>query len=118
MIIPGKVTTINQFGAFVDIGVKQDGLVHVSEIANRYISDPAEVLKLNDKVLVKVTEVDLQRKRIALSIKQGSEGTMPKAEGVRLKAKGENPKAFNEIKKSPATSMEDALNALKKKFKN
>ena len=70
MIIPGQVTNITRFGAFVDIGVKQDGLVHVSEIANRYITDPNEVLKLNDKVQVKVTEVDLPRKRIALSIKQ------------------------------------------------
>ncbi len=70
----------------MDIGVKQDGLVHVSEIANRYISDPAEVLKLNDKVMVKVTEVDLLRKRIALSIKQAVEGLTPKAERITPKA--------------------------------
>ncbi len=72
MIVPGVVTNITRFGAFVDIGVKQDGLVHVSEIAHRYITDPNEVLKLNDKVQVKVTEVDPLRKRIALSIKQAS----------------------------------------------
>ena len=70
MIVPGMVTNITRFGAFVDIGVKQDGLVHVSEIANRFIADPEEVLKLNDKVMVMVTEVDIPRKRIALSIKQ------------------------------------------------
>ena len=69
MIVPGVVTNITRFGAFIDIGVKQDGLVHVSEIAHRYITDPNEVLKLNDKVQVKVTEVDPVRKRIALSIK-------------------------------------------------
>ena len=62
MIVPGIVTNITRFGAFIDIGVKQDGLVHVSEIANKFITDPNEVLKLNDKVQVKVTEVDSQEK--------------------------------------------------------
>jgi uncharacterized protein len=128
MIIPGQVTNITRFGAFVDIGVKQDGLVHVSEIANRYISDPAEVLKLNDKVQVKVTEVDLQRKRIALSIKQATspeQGTN-KAERLVRKPHHSTPnlKSNPPLKKSTteskntATSMEEALNALKKKFRN
>src|SRR5699024_10617522 len=56
MILPGVVTNITRFGAFVDVGVKQDGLVHISEIANRYVSDPADVLKLHQKVSVKVME--------------------------------------------------------------
>ena len=56
MIVPGIVTNLTRFGAFVDIGVKQDGLVHVSEIAHKYITDPNEVLKLNQQVMVKVTE--------------------------------------------------------------
>ena len=73
MIVPGIVTNLTRFGVFVDIGVKQDGLVHVSEIAHKYISDPGEVLKLNDKVIVKVLEVDVPRKRISLSIKQTQE---------------------------------------------
>jgi uncharacterized protein len=73
MVVPGVVTNITRFGAFVDIGVKQDGLVHVSEISHHFITDPNEVLKLNDKVLVKITEVDIPRKRIALSIKQTQE---------------------------------------------
>jgi len=73
MVVPGIVTNLTRFGAFVDIGVKQDGLVHVSEIAHQYITDPSEVLKLNDKVQVKVLEVDVPRKRIALSIKQTQE---------------------------------------------
>lgn len=106
MIVPGVVTNITRFGAFVDIGVKQDGLVHVSEIANRYISDPAEALKLNDKVQVKVLEVDKQRKRIALSIKQAN--TETKKEG---KTKGKNVS-----KKEGQTSMTDALQMLKQKF--
>jgi uncharacterized protein len=117
MIVPGMVTNITRFGAFIDIGVKQDGLVHVSEIANRYISDPNEVLKLNDKVQVKVTEVDPVRKRIALSIKQAL--TPLKAEGAsRLKAQSVKPKASEENKKSQESSMEDALLELKRKFKN
>ena len=80
MIVPGVVTNITRFGAFIDIGVKQDGLVHISEIASHYISDPSEVLKLQDKVQVKVLEVDIARKRIALSIKQAQEnGAKPKS---------------------------------------
>ena len=70
MEVPGLVTNLTRFGAFVDIGVKQDGLVHVSEIANKYIQDPSEVLKLNQQVVVKVMELDIARKRITLSIKQ------------------------------------------------
>lgn len=73
MIVPGVVTNITRFGAFIDIGVKQDGLVHVSEISHKYITDPNEALKLNQHVQVKVLEVDIARKRIALSIKQTQE---------------------------------------------
>ncbi len=69
MVLEGIVTNITAFGAFVDIGVKQDGLVHVSQMAERYIKDPNEVVKLRQIVKVKVTEVDLSRKRIALSMK-------------------------------------------------
>ena len=69
MILPGLVTNITAFGAFVDIGVKQDGLVHVSQMADKFIKDPNEVVKLQQVVTVKVTEVDLARKRIALSMK-------------------------------------------------
>ena len=70
MVLPGIVTNITRFGAFVDVGVKQDGLVHISELANKYISDPAEVVKLHQHVKVKVLEVDIPRKRIAFSMKQ------------------------------------------------
>lgn len=69
MVLPGIVTNITRFGAFVDVGVHQDGLVHVSEMANRFVKDPAEVVKLNQKVKVKVKEVDLDRNRIAFSMK-------------------------------------------------
>lgn len=69
MVLPGIVTNVTNFGAFVDVGVKQDGLVHISQMADRYISNPADVVELNQHVMVKVTEVDMTRKRIALSMK-------------------------------------------------
>lgn len=69
MILPGIVTNITNFGAFVDIGIKQDGMVHISKITHKFIKDPAEVLKLNQTVDVKVMEIDIPRKRVNLSIK-------------------------------------------------
>lgn len=69
MILPGTVTNITQFGAFVDIGVHQDGLVHISQLADRFITDPLQVVKLHQHVTVKVLDVDLARNRISLSMK-------------------------------------------------
>lgn len=68
--LKGIVTNITKFGAFIDLGIKEKGLVHVSEMANKYISDPTQVVKLNQQVKVKVLEVDLIRKRVQLSLKQ------------------------------------------------
>jgi len=70
MVLPGIVTNITAFGCFVDIGVHQDGLVHVSQLANKFVKDPNEIVSLNQKVQVKVVEVDVARKRIALSMKE------------------------------------------------
>ena len=69
MIVPGIVTNVTKFGAFVDIGIKQDGLVHISNLSNSYVSDPSKVVKLNQHVMVKVLDVDIERKRIQLSMK-------------------------------------------------
>ena len=69
MVLPGIVTNITAFGAFVDIGVHQDGLVHVSQMANRRVSDPNEVVHLHQHLKVKVLEVDLRRHRISLTLK-------------------------------------------------
>ena len=69
MVLPGIVTNITAFGAFVDVGVHQDGLVHVSQMANRRVADPNEIVKLHQHVHVKVLEVDLRRHRISLSLK-------------------------------------------------
>lgn len=122
MIVPGVVTNITRFGAFVDIGVKQDGLVHVSEISHQYITDPNEVLKLNDKVMVKVTDVDMSRKRIALSIKQTQEAPKKQAAGNRLPALGKSQAPGNKLQGKKIKedisnmNMNDALSVLKKKF--
>jgi uncharacterized protein len=81
MLLEGVVTNVANFGAFVDIGVHQDGLVHISALANKYVSDPREVVKAGDIVKVKVIEVDLPRKRIALSMRLDDAHAPAKAGG-------------------------------------
>jgi uncharacterized protein len=109
MTVPGIVTNITNFGAFVDIGVKQDGLVHVSQLANKYVSDPNEVVKLNQKVTVTVTEVDVNRKRIALTMK-GNGSTKQEVQSAKPEKK-----TFNK-KSEPLNSFQSKLMELKKKF--
>jgi uncharacterized protein len=104
MKLPGIVTNLTKFGVFVDIGVHQDGLIHISNLANRFINDATEVVKVQQKVEVTVLEVDIARKRIALSMKDETSGTLkPKKEKT------------SSVEKEPAT-IKDALSALKKKF--
>ncbi len=69
MVLPGIVTNVTKFGVFVDVGIKQDGLVHISQLADRFVSDPNEIVKLHQHVKVKVTDIDISRKRIQLSMK-------------------------------------------------
>lgn len=112
MKVPGIITNITNFGAFVDVGVKQDGLVHISHLANRYISDPNEAVKLGQKVMVTVLEVDSTRKRIALSLKdgerkQGSETNQP--------ARGKKPVNSKPVALNP---FQAKLMELKKGFKD
>ncbi|MEO6723379.1 MAG: Tex family protein [Ferruginibacter sp.] len=118
MEVPGVVTNITRFGAFIDIGVKQDGLVHVSEISHTYITDPNEVLKLNQKVNVKVLEVDTVRKRIALSIKQTLEAPARKQFAKGNMRDNRPATQSNNTAKKPITELPltDALAALKQKF--
>ncbi|HMH35283.1 MAG TPA: helix-hairpin-helix domain-containing protein, partial [Puia sp.] len=109
MHVPGIVTNITNFGAFVDIGVKQDGLVHISVLSNHFVKDPNEVVKLQQHVMVTVTEVDVKRKRIALSMRD--------APAAKI-----NPPQTKEKKKpvsetGSSDSFESKLSALKKKFK-
>ena len=124
MKLPGIVTNITNFGAFVDIGVHQDGLVHLSQITNRFIKDPNEVLKVHQKVEVTVTEVDVNRKRIALSMKENdkSEPTTgrnsDRRNDDRRPAGGNNKPNFNrKPQEAPETDIAIKLAALKNKFK-
>ncbi len=77
MKLPGVVTNITKFGAFVDVGVHQDGLVHVSHLSDSFVTDPAKAVKLQQKVNVTVLEVDAPRKRISLSMKSDPFGSAP-----------------------------------------
>lgn len=116
MTVPGIVTNITNFGVFVDIGVKQDGLVHISQLSNTYVSDPNEVVKLQQKVMVTVTEVDVPRKRISLTMKdQKSGGGEKRGGGTEKKAGGGGNK--NQPKKpEPLNPFQAKLMELKKKF--
>jgi uncharacterized protein len=105
MVLEGVVTNVTKFGAFVDIGVHQDGLVHISELANRYIKEPSEAVKTGQIVKVKVLGVDLRAKRIALSIKA-------------LTAPAPRPAARSgKAPQAPTLTMNDKLAALSMKWK-
>jgi uncharacterized protein len=98
MILDGVVTNVAAFGAFVDVGVHQDGLVHISELAHRFVRDPNEVVKVGDRVKVKVLSVDLPRKRIGLSIKQTADRPPPSAPPPPRQAPPK-PAPFNPIRR-------------------
>jgi uncharacterized protein len=87
MSLQGTVTNVVAFGAFVDIGVHQDGLVHVSQLADRFVQDPAQVVTVGDRVAVRVLSVDIPRRRIALSMKQAARGAPPAAAKPAVKAR-------------------------------
>jgi protein Tex len=103
MRLPGIVTNVTNFGAFVDIGVHQDGLVHISQLSDTFVDDPGKIVKAGQKVWVNVTEVDVKRKRIALTMK-GENNRPVKTQGR------EQPAAYE------AGDMNSALAALKNKF--
>ncbi|OEK01354.1 RNA-binding transcriptional accessory protein [Roseivirga sp. 4D4] len=106
MKLPGIVTNVTNFGAFVDIGVHQDGLVHISEMSDTFVSNPAEILSVQQQVEVTITGVDIARKRISLSMKSGDK---PKPK------RKERPKPQRR-EKQPETDMATKLAALKGKF--
>ncbi len=112
MRLPGIITNVTNFGAFVDIGVHQDGLVHISQLSNTYVDDPNKIVKVHQRVMVTVTEIDILRKRIALSMKDNVQNT-----AVVTSAKTNNNNSKN--KKSNAPPVNDfvsQLAALKEKF--
>ncbi len=114
MTLPGVVTNITNFGAFVDIGVKQDGLVHISHLSNKFITNPNEAVKLNQKVTVTVLEVDPSRKRISLSMKDNE----PQAAGggQRKERKDGGAKPSKQAAPAPLNDFQAKLMELKKKF--
>jgi len=130
MKLPGIVTNITNFGAFVDIGVHQDGLVHTSQLANRFVANPNDIVKVHQKVEVTVMEVDVARKRISLSMKteesrkpagakNKEQGVKGKEQGVRNKDQGSKnltPKPKQE-KKDADGDLQEKLAKLKGMFK-
>ena len=121
MTVPGIITNITNFGCFVDIGVKQDGLVHISQLSNQFVSDPNEVVKLQQKVMVTVTEVDVPRKRIGLTMKtnQSSSNSSSPSGNVKSSSMPVSKKPGG-VKNQPAASSNNPFQAklmeLKKKF--
>ncbi len=108
MRLPGIVTNVTNFGAFVDIGVHQDGLVHISQLSNTFIDDPNKIVKVQQQVMVTVTEVDVKRKRIALSMKD---------EALPVQNKGgKQGTAKAKEQQYDSNDMQSALAALKSKF--
>lgn len=121
MILEGVVTNVTKFGAFVDIGVHQDGLVHISELSNRYIKDPSEAVKVGQIVKVKVLSADVKTKRIALSIKALTEPASKAQPGkpqstTQATSQNRRPQATTPVEK-PQLSVEDKLSALASKWK-
>ncbi|MEZ5352358.1 MAG: Tex family protein [Bryobacteraceae bacterium] len=108
MTLEGVVTNVTRFGAFVDVGVHQDGLVHVSELANRYVADASEVVKVGQIVKVQVLSADAKTKRIALSMKALTKGEKPQPRG------GGKPRQ----EARPAPSMQDKLDQLANRWRN
>lgn len=113
MVLPGVVTNITAFGAFVDIGVKQDGLVHISHLSNKFVSNPNEVVKLNQKVTVTVLEVDAARKRISLSMKDNEAPAPGGGGGSQRKERKDKPASRQA---APLNDFQAKLMELKKKF--
>ncbi len=113
MKLPGVVTNITAFGAFVDVGVHQDGLVHLSHLADRFVKDPNEIVSVNQKIEVTVMEVDIPRKRIGLSMKSD-----PFAERVRdsKSRTASHPASKPQKSEEPQATMADKLAMLKGKF--
>jgi len=110
MQLEGTVTNVAAFGAFVDVGVHQDGLVHISELADRFVKDPREVVKVGDVVTVRVKEVDVERKRIALTMRSGAIDRS--APGDRSAAGGPRPQGRNSAPpRRPEPAGESALAA-------
>jgi uncharacterized protein len=115
MILEGVVTNVTNFGAFVDIGVHQDGLVHISALADKFVKDPREVVKAGDVVKVKVLEVDVKRRRVALTMRLSDDqrdhvSSAPKDRPAR----GGKPRQERRDAPAPGGAMAEAFAKLKR----
>ena len=126
MVLSGTVRNVVSFGAFVDIGVKQDGLVHISQLADRYVKDPGEVAKVQDRVEVTVLEVDVDRRRISLSMRRDASPPAhspapapapPPAGKKGKKVKEKKGEKKEEKKESPGEDFKSKLARLESKFR-
>lgn len=119
MVLEGVVTNVTNFGAFVDIGVHQDGLVHISSLTDRFVKDPREVVKAGDIVRVKVLEVDVPRKRISLTMRLDEKAGQPARKPAEPRHTGNNAKSKQAPRQSPPTdgAMGNAFAAALSKLK-
>jgi len=120
MELLGTVRNVIDFGVFVDIGVHQDGLVHISEISNGFVKHPSDVLKVGDQVKVRVLGVDLNKKKISLSLKTqdnpGGVGGVEKTDRERREGRQKAQKERRDRDQRPQKSLDDMLSSLQSKF--
>jgi uncharacterized protein len=120
MVLEGVVTNVTNFGAFVDIGVHQDGLVHISQLANRFVANPLEVVKVGQIVKVRVVEVNVALKRVSLSMKSeeatGKSHSKRPDDAARKSAPERNASERSATERNAPASMDDQLAQLKEKF--
>ncbi|MET0045526.1 MAG: S1 RNA-binding domain-containing protein, partial [Candidatus Thiodiazotropha sp. 6PLUC3] len=109
MVLEGVVTNVTNFGAFVDIGVHQDGLVHISALADKFVKDTRDVVKAGDLVKVKVMEVDIPRKRIALTMRLSDDASASRSDNQNRKKSAENHRQSAKSKKRPSPAPRGAM---------
>jgi uncharacterized protein len=110
MRLPGIVTNVTAFGAFVDIGVHRDGMVHVSELSDQFVKEPSKVVRVHQQVMVTVLDVDMERKRIALSMKSRTEAAGSKSDRETAKASPEPFHKKDRAAKSPPKGPQNGFN--------
>ena len=113
MVLPGVITNVTAFGAFVDIGVHQDGLVHISHLSDEYVSDPHRAVKVNQQVTVTVLDVDVDRKRISLSMKQNPFESKKKTEKKSSHGKKQKTRDKQRSREKPSSKPESPFSGLK-----
>jgi len=114
MVLEGVVTNVTNFGAFVDVGVHQDGLVHISALSDKFVKDPHQVVKAGDLVKVKVMQVDIKRKRIGLTMRLGDDHRDQVSEKPRDRNQPRSKPQHKKNQQAPQGAMADAFAKLKR----